>query len=148
MGNDAVSTGRPVTILPESECWQLLSQNSLGRLVTSVDGDPEIFPVNFVVQRRTILFRTAEGTKLVSGAINHKVAFEIDGHDEVEGWSVIVKGLARGLHTSEEIDEAEQAQLLPWTATVKQHYVRVLPRQVTGRRFVFGAEPDREFSVP
>ena len=66
MGNDAVSTGRPVTILPESECWQLLSQNSLGRLVTSVDGDPEIFPVNFVVQRRTILFRTAEGTTVTT----------------------------------------------------------------------------------
>lgn len=147
MGNDAVSTDRPVTILPESKCWQLLSRCSLGRLVTSVDGAPEIFPVNFVVQRRTILFRTAEGTKLISSAINNNVVFEVDGHDEVEGWSVIVKGVARGLHTLEEIDEAERAQLLPWTATVKQHYVRVLPRKVTGRRFVFGAEPDREFTI-
>jgi hypothetical protein len=33
---------------------------------------PEIFPVNFVTPRRAVLFRTAEGTKLVSAAINDK----------------------------------------------------------------------------
>ncbi|MGB2921170.1 MAG: pyridoxamine 5'-phosphate oxidase family protein [Mycobacterium sp.] len=141
------ATQRPVTILPESECWQLLSRASLGRLVTSADGAPEIFPVNFVVQRRTVLFRTAEGTKLVSAAINKDVLVEADDHSATEGWSVIVKGVARSLHTDEEIEEAERAQLLPWTATVKDHYVRVLPTRITGRRFGFGAEPDREFTV-
>ena len=104
----------------------------------------EIFPVNFVVQRRTVLFRTAEGTKLVSAAINNRVLFEADDHDAAEGWSVIVKGTARMLHTDKEIEEAERAQLLPWTATLKLHWVRVLPVSVTGRRFRFGPEPDRE----
>ncbi|MCV7222698.1 pyridoxamine 5'-phosphate oxidase family protein [Mycolicibacterium elephantis] len=132
----------PVSILSESDCWNLLSSVSLGRLVTSVDGQPEIFPVNFVTQRRTILFRTAEGTKLVSAAINNRVLFEADGHDLTEGWSVIVKGSARILRTGEELAEAQHAQLLPWTATVKRHYVRIRPLSVTGRRFVFGAEPD------
>ena len=76
--------------------------------MTSVDGQPEIFPVNFVVQHRTILFRTAEGTKLVSAAINNNVLFEVDDHNVVDGWSVIVKGMARTLRTDEEIDEAER----------------------------------------
>jgi len=133
---------QPISILPESECWKLLSSVALGRLVTSVDGEPEIFPVNFVVQHRTVLFRTAEGTKLVSAAINNRVLFEADEHNVSEGWSVIVKGTARALRTDEEIAEAERGQLLPWTATVKQHYVRIRPLSVTGRRFVFGAEPD------
>jgi nitroimidazol reductase NimA-like FMN-containing flavoprotein (pyridoxamine 5'-phosphate oxidase superfamily) len=118
----------------------------LGRLVTSVDGQPEIFPVNFVVQHRTVLLRTAEGTKLISAAINNNVLFEADDHNVAEGWSVIVKGMARLLRTHEEIDEAERAQLLPWTATVKQHFVRIRPLGVTGRRFSFGSEPDREFT--
>ena len=74
---------QPISILPESECWNLLSSASLGRLVTSVDGQPEIFPVNFVVQHRTVLFRTAEGTKLVSAAINNNVLFEADDHNVV-----------------------------------------------------------------
>lgn len=138
---------QPVSILSETECWNLLSSVTLGRLVTSVEGQPEIFPVNFVAQHRTVLFRTAEGTKLVSAAINNQVLFEADDHGVTEGWSVILKGTARILHGDEEIDEAGRAQLLPWTATVKQHYVRIRPLSVTGRRFTFGPEPDREFNV-
>jgi nitroimidazol reductase NimA-like FMN-containing flavoprotein (pyridoxamine 5'-phosphate oxidase superfamily) len=132
----------PITILSASESWGLLASAALGRVVTSVDGQPEIFPVNFVVQGQTVLFRTAEGTKLVSAAINNRVLFEADDHNVAEGWSVIVKGTARTLHTDEEIDEAERALLFPWTATLKQHYLRVIPTQITGRRFQFGSEPD------
>lgn len=137
----------PVTVLSASECWDLLSSRTLGRLVTSVDGQPEIFPINYVVQNRTVLFRTAAGTKLVSTAINNHVLFEADDHNVSEGWSVIVKGMARSMRTSEEIAEAERAQLLPWVATVKEHYVRILPVSVSGRRFVFGSEPDRDFTA-
>ena len=128
----------PVSVLPQSDCWNLLSSVTLGRLVTSVDGQPEIFPVNFVVQRRTVLFRTAEGTKLMSAAINHNVLFEADDHNVAEGWSVVVKGVARILHDDDELAEAERGQILPWTSTTKQHYVRIRPLTVTGRRFVFG----------
>ena len=137
-------TGQPVTILSATESWDLLASVALGRLVTSVDGQPEVFPVNFVVQHRTVLFRTAEGTKLVSAAINNRVLFEADDHDAGEGWSVIVKGMARMLRTAQEIQEAERAQLLPWTATLKQHYVRIQPVSITGRRFRFGPEPSPE----
>jgi nitroimidazol reductase NimA-like FMN-containing flavoprotein (pyridoxamine 5'-phosphate oxidase superfamily) len=137
----------PVSILSQTECWDLLSSMSLGRLVTSVDGQPEIFPVNFVVQHRTILFRTAEGTKLVSTAINNNVLFEVDNHNVAEGLSVIVKGIARSQRTDEEIADAEKAQLLPWIATVKPHYVRIRPMSITGRRFMFGSEPDREVTA-
>lgn len=138
---------QPVSILSQTDCWNLLSSRSLGRLVTAVDGQPEIFPINFVVQHHTILFRTGEGTKLVSTAINHNVLFEADDHNVAEGWSVIVKGIARSLRGDDEIAEAERAQLLPWIATVKPHYVRIRPVSVTGRRFMFGSEPDREFNV-
>jgi uncharacterized protein len=135
---------QPVTVLSEGESWDLLGSVTLGRIVTSVDGEPEIFPVNFVVQDRTVLFRTAEGTKLVSAAINNSVVFEADDHNVAAGWSVIVRGIARTLRTDDEIRAAERAQVLPWTATVKQHYVRVLPSRITGRRFEFGPEPDAQ----
>jgi uncharacterized protein len=132
------TTDDGVTILPQHECWDLLAGVTLGRLVTSVDGQPKIFPVNYVVQHRTVLFRTAEGTKLVSTAINNRVLFEADDHNVAEGWSVIVEGRARSLRSDEEIEEAERAQLLPWTHSEKTHYVRVIPETVTGRRFRFG----------
>jgi uncharacterized protein len=136
------TAAEPVTILSEHECWDLLASQALGRLVTSVDGQPEIFPVNFAVQRRTVLFRTAEGTKLVSVAINNRVVFEADEHNVAEGWSVIVKGTTRTLRTDEEILDAERTQLLPWTAPVKTHYVRIIPTSITGRRFRFSAEAE------
>jgi nitroimidazol reductase NimA-like FMN-containing flavoprotein (pyridoxamine 5'-phosphate oxidase superfamily) len=133
---------QPVTVLSEHESWSLLSSVALGRLVTNVGGQPEIFPVNFVTQRPTVLFRTAEGTKLLGAVMNNQVAFEADDHNVAEGWSVIVKGSAHILSTTAEIEKAERAQLLPWIATLKLHYVRIIASQITGRRFKFGAEPD------
>jgi nitroimidazol reductase NimA-like FMN-containing flavoprotein (pyridoxamine 5'-phosphate oxidase superfamily) len=131
-------------VLSEEESWNLLSSRTLGRLVTCVDGYPEIFPVNFVVQRRTVLFRTAEfATKLFTLVMNAHVVFEADDHNVSEGWSVIVKGVAQVLHSSDEIEEAEQAQLLPWTAGSKPRYVRVEPSQISGRSFRFGSAADR-----
>jgi nitroimidazol reductase NimA-like FMN-containing flavoprotein (pyridoxamine 5'-phosphate oxidase superfamily) len=138
---------RPISILSETECWRHLASAQLGRLVTNVDGNPAIFPVNFVVQNRTILFRTAEGTKLVGAAMNNNVLFEADDHNVAEGWSVIVAGSARSLHTDEDIAEAERAQLFSWTATEKSHFIRIRPRNVTGRRFQFGAAPGRTLTA-
>jgi nitroimidazol reductase NimA-like FMN-containing flavoprotein (pyridoxamine 5'-phosphate oxidase superfamily) len=128
-------------ILPESECWSLLSTVSLGRLITAADGEPDVFPINFAVQDRSLVFRTAEGTKLVSAAINRNVLFEADDHDDAQGWSVIVRGVARILHTDEEVEVAQRTGLQPWVSDDKQHYVRIKPTRVTGRRFTFANKP-------
>jgi nitroimidazol reductase NimA-like FMN-containing flavoprotein (pyridoxamine 5'-phosphate oxidase superfamily) len=52
------------------------------------DQGPVVFPVNFVLDRHMVLFRTDEGTKLDAAARGSRVAFEIDGTDEVArtGW--------------------------------------------------------------
>lgn len=131
-----------VSILSEPECWQLLSSVPVGRLVTCVENRPEIFPVNFAVLGRKVLVRTAQGTKLVSAVINENVLFEADDHASDEGWSVIVKGRARVLHSDEELDAARRARLTPWTAPTKEHYIRIDPLGVTGRRFRFDASLD------
>ncbi len=132
----------PVTTLTEDESWDLLSGVHLGRLVTTIGGQAEIFPVNFVVQRHTILFRSAEGTKLFGTVMNDQVLFEADDHNVVGGWSVIVRGGAEVLYSAEDIEEAEQAGLYPWIATVKLRFVRITPTETSGRRFLFGPEPD------
>jgi hypothetical protein len=51
-------------------------------------------------------------------------------------------GIARTLQGSMDVADAERAQVLPWTATVKQRYIRVVPNGITARRFAFGGEPD------
>ena len=119
----------PVTVLSEDESWSLLSSMSLGRLVTILGGKPEIFPVNFATQRRTVLFRTAHGSKLYSAVMSDWVAFEADYHDPplTYGWSVIIKGTAHLLSANADILDAQEAPLRPWIATMKPLYVRVLP---------------------
>jgi nitroimidazol reductase NimA-like FMN-containing flavoprotein (pyridoxamine 5'-phosphate oxidase superfamily) len=135
-----------VTVLSEDECWSLLSSMSLGRLVTILDGKPEIFPVNFATRRRTVIFRTAQGTKLYSATMGDRVAFEADYHDPslTYGWSVIINGRAHQLLATADILDAEQAPLRSWIATLKPIYVRVIAMEITGRRFKFGPEPDHE----
>jgi nitroimidazol reductase NimA-like FMN-containing flavoprotein (pyridoxamine 5'-phosphate oxidase superfamily) len=131
----------PVTLLSDDESWAVLSGMTFGRLAISVSGQPDIFPVNFVVQRHTILIRTAEGTKLAAAMTNGQVAFEVDDHNVEQAWSVVVKGRAKVLMYADEIAEAERAQVLPWTATVKRRFLRITPTSITGRRFRFGGEP-------
>ncbi|MGV0636310.1 pyridoxamine 5'-phosphate oxidase family protein [Mycolicibacillus trivialis] len=142
------STEEPIAILPVGECWNLLATVSLGRLVTSVEDQLDIFPVNFAVQNRTVLFRTAEGTKLVSATINSRVLFEADNYNPAEGWSVVVRGMAQVLRSADEIREARDAPLWPWTPWLKQNYVRILPTTVTGRRFRFGPEAHEPVPAP
>lgn len=132
----------PVTVLGDEEAWDLVSSVSLGRLVTHFGGQLEIFPVNFAVQNHSLLFRTAEGTKLFTTVMNDQVLFEVDDHTDAGGWSVVVRGTAHVLSSTEEIQEAERAQLLPWLPTVKLRFVRVTPSQISARRFQFGPEPD------
>jgi len=132
----------PVTVLDDQEAWNLLSSVALGRLVTYFGAQLEIFPVNFVVQKHTVLFRTAEGTKLFTTVMNEKVLFEADDHTAAEGWSVIVRGTAKMLAGAEEIREAENTQLMPWVPTEKLRFVRITPAEISARRFQFGAVPD------
>lgn len=133
----------PVIALSDAECWARLEAHELGRLVTSVGNVIDIFPVNYVVDEQSILFRTAEGSKLVELTLNDSVLFEIDDHTEQEAWSVVVRGSARRLDTSAEVERADGLGLQPWIPTLKYNYVRITPTSLSGRAFHRGPEPDR-----
>ena len=133
----------PVQHLNEDDCWDLLISSSFGRLALSVSGEPDIYPVNFVASDKRLVFRTAEGTKLLELTVNNRVAFETDGVGRDEAWSVVVRGEARVLEKQAEIEAADQLPLRPVIPTLKYIYVEITPKMVTGRRFQLGPEPDR-----
>ena len=60
---------------------------------------------------------------------------------------MIIKGRAHVLSATADILDAEEAPLLSWLATLKPLYVRVIAMEITGRRFKFGPEPDREIHL-
>ena len=128
-------TVAPVSILSATQCWDRLHSNAFARLALSVGDRPEIFPINYVVQGGTLLFRTSQGTKLAALTINESVALEIDGYDSVGGWSVVVKGKATELNQMIEIFEATDLPLFPWLTSPKPRFVRIIPDSITGRSF-------------
>jgi len=136
--NDALVSG-----LSEEECWNLLSRSQLGRLAVAVRGEPDIFPVNYVVDGPRVLFRTAPGSKLAEISINPQVAFEVDEYDETFAASVVCKGRARRLELQSEIDAADALPLTPWIPTLKYRWVQIVPVSITGRRFKREPEPVR-----
>ena len=87
--------------------------------------------------------RTNPGTKLAELTINDSVAFEIDGLEEDEAWSVVVKGAARVLESQSEIDAVSELPLAPWLQTRKYTFVEIVPTSVRGIRFQLGTEPER-----
>ncbi|MER3387162.1 MAG: pyridoxamine 5'-phosphate oxidase family protein [Microcella pacifica] len=132
-----------ITELDTEDCWRILSATELGRIAASAGDSIDIFPVNFAVDDHAIVFRTAPGTKLLELAINDRVAFEVDGHDEATAWSVVVKGRAERVERQSDMDAAEELGLRPWIPTLKYRWVRIEPTEVTGRRFARGPEPER-----
>lgn len=125
-------------ILGDEQCWELLSGEQFGRLAVSVAGRPDIYPVNFIVYKGVIIFRTAEGSKLASMAINAAVAFEVDGYDSETNvaWSVVVHGQAHLVEHTPDEDELEHLPLFPWNLAPKNRLVKIEAFELSGRRFV------------
>lgn len=131
-----------IEILDDDTSWQLVSTSPVGRLAISIANHPDIFPVNHVVTGDaasgwTIVFRTAEGTKLAASVLGEAVAYEVDGWDADAGdaWSVVVKGHAEEIEHLDELMQAQELPLFPWNASLKPRYVRIVADEVTGRRF-------------
>ncbi|GAA4346437.1 pyridoxamine 5'-phosphate oxidase family protein [Angustibacter luteus] len=119
------------------DSWQLVRGTAVGRLAVIVDDQPEIFPVNHVVDRGDIVFRTAPGTKL-GGADGSRVAFEVDGVDLQTGlaWSVVAKGRAHVVRQLHDVLETFGMSLAAWQQGSKPIFVRIEVDDITGRRFV------------
>ena len=136
--------GNPVLELDDEQSWKLLDATQHGRLVVSVAGEPDIFPVNYLTSDRKIYLRTAPGNKLAQLTINSRVLLETDGVLSDEAWSVVLRGTARVLTNSSELAAVEELGLKSWVPTLKDFYVEIEPMSVSGRHFQLGEQPERE----
>jgi nitroimidazol reductase NimA-like FMN-containing flavoprotein (pyridoxamine 5'-phosphate oxidase superfamily) len=122
--------------LSPATCWQMLASTPVGRVGVLNDSAPEIYPVNFVVDHRSIVFRTDPGSKLSGLLRSPAVCFEVDAIDPATttGWSVLVKGRAEEVRDPHELGRLADIHLHYWALGLKQHWVRIVADQVTGRR--------------
>lgn len=138
-----------VVVLSTSQSWALLREAVVGRLAVLVDDEPDIFPINYVVDHGSIVFRTAEGTKLAA-SVGRKVAFEVDSYEPQSGqaWSVVIKGMAQEITRLHDVLDALDLPLFPWHASAKPRIVRIEPEQLVGRQFQAVGENARGTTRP
>ena len=120
--------------LTTEECWAALRKDEFGRLAYRLGDEVHIAPLNYAVDGSTLLFRTAEGSKLLAVVMNSDVAFEIDEYDEHTARSVIMRGRAE-LLDEHSAHRAENLPLRPWVPNPKYNVVEITPTEVSGRQF-------------
>lgn len=120
-----------IEVVDGDECLRLLRGRAVGRLGIVVGGEPLILPVNYAVLGETIVFRSAPGSKLDMGP-RAPACFEVDEFDQSmsAGWSVLVNGRLEEI----DADEAGAADVTPWAPGEREHWMRLVPRRITGRR--------------
>jgi len=114
------------------ECLKYLSRQEVGRVaITVANAAPFVVPVNYVMDGEVVVFRSDPGSKLDAVELG-PVSFEVDEVDRVTrtGWSVLVTGTA---HVAG-LDEVDGLRLQAWVAGAKEHWVRIEPSWITGRR--------------
>jgi nitroimidazol reductase NimA-like FMN-containing flavoprotein (pyridoxamine 5'-phosphate oxidase superfamily) len=124
----------PSTLAP-AECWAKLRSVQVGRIAFLHDRTGiEVFPINFLVDHGTIVFRTAAGTKLSGVTARPTVVVQADGGDpgDHRWWSVVVRGRAEPIGGRDDLLDAFDIELDTWHGDPKPYFVRVVPTAVEG----------------
>ena len=135
-----------IEVLSSDECFLLLRSRELGRIAFSIEGQPEVFPINYAMEGEIVVFRTASGTKL-DHVPKARLAFEVDDWDPKLGigWSVVVKGLAEEVtgNLGRTAEHIRKAPVHPVAPGERWHWLAIQPAEVSGRRFQVRAGPKR-----
>jgi hypothetical protein len=128
--------GTSLQQLSRGECLRLVGQVPLGRIVYTRQALPAVELVNFTLDGGEIVIRTDSSGKLAAATRGAVVAFEADNVDAAThaGWSVTVVGFSRAVTDVADIRHLELAGLVPWAPGERDHFIRISPEIVTGRR--------------
>ena len=120
--------------IPHDECWSLLHRSGVGALATIAQGRPDLFPINYLVDGHTLLFRSAPGTKVAELEVNPHAAFVAQGQDAESAWSVVLRGEVEMLTDQVEVVGSGALELASWAPGSKRVFMRLTPSSVQGRR--------------
>ena len=122
--------------LSRDECLRLVVQVPLGRIVYTRQALPAVELVNFTLDDGEIVIRTDSGGKLAAATRGAVVAFEADNVDVAThfGWSVTIVGYSRAVTDGADLRHLEKAGLSPWAPGKHDHFIRISPEIVNGRR--------------
>jgi nitroimidazol reductase NimA-like FMN-containing flavoprotein (pyridoxamine 5'-phosphate oxidase superfamily) len=121
--------------LAERECFELLASRVVGRVAVVVEGLARVFPVNYLVDGRDVVFRTDSGTKLDAAHAGDTVTFEVDDSDPLyhTGWSVMATGRLQAITQPHELQRMQGLPVRAWGREGRQ-WVRMPITSISGRR--------------
>ncbi len=151
MALSSTSSTETVEVSSTAECEQLLRSANLGRLAPMVDGQPEVFPVNYAFAEGLVVFRTSSGLTMKWAPLS-RVAFDIDQVDIAHGvaWSVVVKGAAHDLSSTLDELSARLRNMVVKSQAPGAHeaLMAIYPDSISGRRFGFAPAVEAPWLPP
>ena len=125
-------------ILTREQCLELLRSHNHGRIAFMGAEGPEVMPVNYALDDREIVIRTAPGTKLQRARMT-VVAFEIDGSDTAPPriWSVMVQGVGAEVTTALDPTSvaARRLDVRPEAPGQRDRSLAIFVERISGRSF-------------
>ena len=139
--------GNKADELSAGECLGLIAGCRIGRVAATVGALPVVVPVRFVQLERDLLF-FAPGHGAADSAFSGTiVAFEADGVDGDEVWTVQLVGRAELVDDPAILDAAVAAGLVPWRRPGADTLVRLRAAIVSGNRLHSGRPADDALGV-
>jgi hypothetical protein len=93
-------------------------------------------PVNFALYDGAVVIRTDADSKLAAATRRTVVAFRADDLDPIcrSGWSVTVVGRCEEVTDAGDLAGLDKLGLESWAPGTRNHFIRIEPGIVTGRR--------------
>lgn len=140
-------TQSPITELTAEETLAFLADKRFGRLAISLDGKPDIFPINFAVHANgpddvVAYIRTSPGNKLFATSVGGHLALETDELREGSATSAVLYGTGRMVEHRDELALVDSLGLEAWVAVRKPEVVAIDIEHISGREFILGPGPE------
>jgi len=141
-GHDQVQPTSHLASLDTDECRRLVGRRGIGRVIFTEGARPVALPVNYVIYREDVVFRTSSGSSLTA-VIGHITGFQVDRVDDDlgQGWSVLFSGEASVITDPIELEDVGAFPPQPWADGDRNLYIRIAPSEISGRRLGPGMNP-------
>ncbi len=122
--------------LTARECLELLETCKVGRVAWCGAAGPTMIPVNYVLHDGAVWIRSTPYSKLARETAGGRMAFEVDGFDELarSGWSVLVRGRAERRPPAELPPDLPEVET--WPEGPRPFVLSIGLRELTGKRLV------------
>jgi nitroimidazol reductase NimA-like FMN-containing flavoprotein (pyridoxamine 5'-phosphate oxidase superfamily) len=122
--------------IDQAECLDLLAAHQVGRVAYCDDLGPVVLPVNYALDRGTILIQVSPHSTLARHLRTAAASFQVDEFDDYTetGWSVLVRGHAGYVDPADLPDDDNRPRA--WAEGQRTLHLRITPRDISGLRLL------------